>query len=544
MRVVIATLTAVLATTTMPPAAAMVPVALSVAMPLVAGVLLWATRGWRTPRWMPRPVLLGDTIIAGLVILTATPVRAALVVTLLPLFVAGAVSSRAADTVLVAVLGIGTIVGALGAPPVSTAILLSTVVVTAVAVAAQARQLRRAVSGGSRRIAFLSGRSRALLRGVTEALVLTTPSGRILDTNQPATDLAGGATSLVGRSCTEALRLHRDHAPLDCDRCPLAEHPGQDLEVWTEDDDGIRTTLLARVQPVLDRSGRVVELLHSFRDVSEIARARDAENTFLATASHELKTPLTIIRGSAETLAGRDHLPPDVRDHLLGSIVAKSSELDTMVGRLLQASRLRAGVTDIELTEVDVPPVAVARAASLDAASPDHRFTCAVDDHAPPARADRTGLETVLDHLLENARKYQPDGGDVLVRVHAEDRDVVIEVTDHGIGMTIEQQRRCFDRFWQGRTGDRRRFGGTGVGLFLVRELVHAMGGRVEVESQIGAGSTFRVRLPRADVPDEQPPTASAPEDAGLTMIEEFMQQMGVGAASPVPPAPRRDGSS
>ena len=537
MRVIIATLAAAVATASMPADEATVPVVLSAAMPLVAGLLTWATRDRRSPRWLPRPVLLGDAVIAALVVLTAAPVRVAMAVMLLPLFVAGAVSSRLADLVLVTLLGTTAVVGLVGAPIPARGVLGVTVAVTAVAVAVQGRQLRRAVTGGSQRIAFLSGRSRALLQGVTEALLVTTPSGRILDGNQPAVDLAGGS-GLVGRSCSDVLGLHRDHALLDCSRCPLAEEPGHDLEVWTEDGDGNRTTLLARVQPITNRHGRVIELLHSFRDVSEIARARDAENTFLATASHELKTPLTVIRGSAETLAARDELPAEVRDRLLTAIVGKSAELDVMIGRLLQASRLRAGITDVELADVEVTAVVGRQVDVLDRASPDHHLTWVADAPVPFAHADAEALAVVLDHLLENARKYSPDGGNIVTHVTHDDHDVVVEVTDHGIGMTVEQQRHCFDRFWQGRTGDRRRFGGTGVGLFLVRELVLAMGGRVVVTSQLGVGSTFTVRLPRVDAAAR--PAPEPVDEHGLSMIEEFMSQVGVTPGSPRPSQPDR----
>ena len=339
---------------------------------------------------------------------------------------------------------------------------------------------------------------------------------------------------MVGRTCADALGLHRDHALLDCSRCPLAEHPGKDLEVWTEDGDGNRTTLLARVQPITDRHGRVIELLHSFRDVSETARARDAENTFLATASHELKTPLTVIRGSAETLAARDALPDEVRERLLTAIVGKSAELDVMIGRLLQASRLRAGITDVELQDVEVAPVVDRQVTTLDRASLHHHLHWVSQPPVPLVRADPDALAVVLDHLLENARKYQPGGGEIITRIGHDEQDVVIEVADHGIGMTAEQQRRCFDRFWQGRTGDRRRFGGTGVGLFLVSELVQAMGGRVEVRSQVGVGSTFILRLPRVDA-RVRPDTGAPPREPAVEMIEQVMSQVGVATAGPRP---------
>jgi PAS domain S-box-containing protein len=396
----------------------------------------------------------------------------------------------------------------------------------------QTRLVRLSVAGSTNRAVFLSGRSQVLLRGITEAVFLTTPQGRVLEANQAAVDLAGGTADLVGRACLDAFGFRHDTALLDCRVCPLAGTPGRDLEVWTDAPDGQRVTLLARVQPVVDRSGTIVEILHTLRDVSEIARAREAENTFLATTSHELKTPLTVIRGSAETLRDRPGLPVDLHDRLLEAIIGRARDLDQTVTRLLQASRLRAGAEEVVLTEVDTVPVLAERVRAIDEASPDHRFTFHAPDRVPAVMGNARAVGVVIDHLLENARKYQPDGGLVDVRLHVDDVYLSIGVRDHGIGMTAEQQRRCFDRFWQGRAGDDRPYGGTGVGLYLVRELVRSMGGVVDVWSQLGRGSQFTVHLLRVDRLPTGPEPTVAQASRGRTMIDEFMRQVGVGAGA------------
>jgi signal transduction histidine kinase len=143
------------------------------------------------------------------------------------------------------------------------------------------------------------------------------------------------------------------------------------------------------------------------------------------------------------------------------------------------------------------------------------------------AWADLTALTTVVDHLLDNAVKYSPDGQRVEVVVRPGPSTVVIEVRDHGIGMNPEQANNCFEKFWQADSGDRRRFGGTGIGLYIVRSLVESMGGHIHVTSTPGEGTTFDVSLANAAhaaVPVQRNPVVT-PE---RSIIREFMRQIGV----------------
>jgi two-component system OmpR family sensor kinase len=145
-------------------------------------------------------------------------------------------------------------------------------------------------------------------------------------------------------------------------------------------------------------------------------------------------------------------------------------------------------------------------------------------------------LATVVDHLLDNAVKYSPEGGAITLSVDVVgDDDAELLVTDHGFGMTHEQVKHCFDPFWQAELADVRRFGGAGIGLYIVRSLVEAMEGHVSVESAPGEGSTFRVVLHRADrVHREEPETVMAEPGVGeRSIIREYMRQLGVGLEAP-----------
>jgi len=135
----------------------------------------------------------------------------------------------------------------------------------------------------------------------------------------------------------------------------------------------------------------------------------------------------------------------------------------------------------------------------------------------------------VVDHLLDNAIKYSPGGEPVEIRVWDDDGGVYIEVADHGVGMDDEQAAHCFDKFWQAESSDVRRFGGTGIGLYIVRSLVDAMGGRVEVRSVKGEGTTFKLAFARLDAVARPIPGEGQEEGVGeRTSIREFMRQIGV----------------
>jgi len=398
---------------------------------------------------------------------------------------------------------------------------------------------RAAVAGKSvadREAARMADRSGALLTGVAEAIVITSPHGRIREWNLAAErTFAVPRTQARGGLCSEVLELRHGLRELDCSSgcalVALAEESGQpDLEVWRPLGDGRRQPLLAHVADVRSDDGTVLDVVHSLRDVTRLKEAEEAKTMFLATASHELKTPLTVIEGFAELLAR--HPDPDAPEFrvALDTIVARSADLKRLVERLLLSSRIDAGKVDLVREPLDVAAIVAVRAQEV-ARSREHELVLRVADDLPHALAEPHAVETIIDHLVENAVKYSPDGGKLDVEVDRDDTHVVLSVADHGVGMTPEEAARCFDRFWQADGSDTRRFGGSGIGLYVVRSIVDALGGSIEVASELGVGSRFTVCLPRADVaprPPEQPDDEVASRAPEPSIIREFMRQVGV----------------
>ncbi len=241
----------------------------------------------------------------------------------------------------------------------------------------------------------------------------------------------------------------------------------------------------------LDQGGAVT----TFVDVSELRRLEQVRRDFVANASHELKTPLTSIRGFAETLLEGDP-PAHLKEEFLNSIRKNTLRLQRLVDDLLDLSRLESGGWSARAEEVGVAGVAREAWEELQpiAESKDVEFLIAGDTRA---MADRRGLVQIFRNLMENALRHTDEGGHIEVAIaETSDGTVEVSVSDDGEGIPSKVLPRIFERFFRADASRARDFGGTGLGLAIVRHLVGAMGGSVEAESELGKGTTIRFTLP------------------------------------------------
>ncbi|MDP1795497.1 MAG: PAS domain-containing sensor histidine kinase [Acidimicrobiales bacterium] len=378
----------------------------------------------------------------------------------------------------------------------------------------------------------LQNTSDAILSRVADAVILTDESGHLLQCNRAAEQIMGvTAAQAAQRSCSEMLGLFRGEAALDCSKgCQLLQSHGSDREaalgqeVWRLVDER-RQPLLANAEAVTDSDGKVIEVVHSLRDITRIKEADEAKTLFLATTSHELKTPLVVITGFSELLMTTD-LEPTARRQAVEAIHGRSVELSRIVERLLLSSQLESGHKTVALAAAEIPALIQERAHVIQS-STGRTISTQIPSDVPSVLTDVRAVTTIVDHLLENAVKYSPGGETVNLGVSFDDKAVRVEVADHGIGMNLEQVAHCFDKFWQGETTDVRRFGGTGIGLFIVQSLVESVGARIEVDSQVGVGTRFRVALPRL-VPTTALETPAPSGSGERSMVREFMKQIGV----------------
>ena len=247
-------------------------------------------------------------------------------------------------------------------------------------------------------------------------------------------------------------------------------------------------------------------VVYAVRDVTEERALETLRSDFVATASHELRTPMTSISGAARTLLRHgDQLPPQRHRDFLEMIVGESDRLARIVDQILVASRIEAGKIDVSFERCDATGIA---RSVVDSAK--HRAPSGIELHldAPDeleVDCDPDRLRQILGNIVDNAIKYSPDGGDVRVELHGEDNKVRFVVQDEGMGFEPSAAEAIFERFHRLDPQQTRGIGGTGLGLYIARELVRRMGGRIWAESERGRGAAFSFELPR--VREEVPST-------------------------------------
>jgi PAS domain S-box-containing protein len=241
-------------------------------------------------------------------------------------------------------------------------------------------------------------------------------------------------------------------------------------------------------------------VVYALRDVSDEQAFERARSDFVATASHELRTPLAAVYGAARTLRRTDiEIPAEQRDRFLEIIVSETERLTAIVSQILLAGQLEEGRVDVATSATDLTPLAESVLDSARLRSPD-RIELRLEQNGTPAvaLADEDKLRQVLVNLLDNAIKYSPDGGDVVLELAGGHGRVRVAVRDHGLGIPPGEQERIFEKFYRLDPALTRGVGGSGLGLFISRELVSRMGGSLTVRSQPGEGAAFVVDLPAA----------------------------------------------
>jgi signal transduction histidine kinase len=256
-------------------------------------------------------------------------------------------------------------------------------------------------------------------------------------------------------------------------------------------------TVALTVRP-LARGGALI----AAHDLTDVRRLETIRRDFVANVSHELKTPLTVIGGFAETIAEPD-LPSAQRESFAQTIVANVRRMQRIVDDLLDLSRIESGGWVPAPMRLDVALAAADVASSFRAAASAKGVTIDVDvsPDATLAHADPTAVRQVLVNLVDNAIRYTPAGGHVTLFSERDGEGVWIGVRDTGIGIAPEHVSRVFERFYRVDPARSREAGGTGLGLSIVRHLAEAHGGRVRADSVVGRGTTIAALFPSPERP-------------------------------------------
>jgi two-component system phosphate regulon sensor histidine kinase PhoR len=241
--------------------------------------------------------------------------------------------------------------------------------------------------------------------------------------------------------------------------------------------------------------------VYAFRDVTRERRLEELRSDFVATISHELRTPLASLHGAALTLRERGGgLSGQTQDDLLDMIAVQSRRLADLVEEILIAGQLDSGSLRV-VTEPFDPEELVwtAAAAARLMAGDETTIDVSLPPVLPKVAADAERTHQVLTNLLDNAIKYSPHGGRIELGIEADNGHARFTVRDEGLGIPLREQKQIFDKFYRLDPHHRRGIGGTGLGLYICRELVRLMNGRIWVDSDPGKGATFTFELPVAE---------------------------------------------
>jgi signal transduction histidine kinase len=262
--------------------------------------------------------------------------------------------------------------------------------------------------------------------------------------------------------------------------------------------DGSTVSVGMTYAPLLDRDGRLVNIIANVHDITRFREAEELKSTFISVVSHELKTPVSLIKGYAGTLRRQDaRWDEKTLNESLAVIEEESDRLNELIDNLLDASRLQAGALPLKWGQVALDDLSRRVVNKLRPQSNKHQFVVDFPGDFPAVRGDEARLEQVLSNLLTNAIKYSPQGGDIHIGGRTFSDRVVVSVSDQGIGIAPAEQMRVFDAFYRVDDALTRRTQGTGLGLYLVKAVIEAHGGHVWVESEPGRGAVFSLSLPR-----------------------------------------------
>jgi len=342
----------------------------------------------------------------------------------------------------------------------------------------------------------------AIIENSADGVLILDAKCRIETINRALAEITGWAPEQArGQLCSRVLALRDGQGRNVCETaCPL-EATAQEGRLEVEGDivrpDGQRTSVSITYSPLYDDEGSLVNIIGSVHDVTRFREAEEMKAMFISVISHELKTPVALIKGYANTLRREDaHWDADTVDESLTIIEEESDRLDRLINNLLEASRIQAGTLRMDMSDVHIPKLAAKAVDRFRVQALGHELQLDFPPNFPTLLGDEERLQGVLYNLVSNAIKYSPKGGKIRVGGRVWRDHVEVYVSDQGQGIPSEQQSRLFEPFYRVDSSLGRSTQGVGLGLFLSKAIIEGHGGRIWVESAPGQGSTFRFTLP------------------------------------------------
>ncbi|HZD38422.1 MAG TPA: PAS domain-containing sensor histidine kinase [Actinomycetes bacterium] len=348
---------------------------------------------------------------------------------------------------------------------------------------------------------------RAALRDIvghsTDGIYTVGPDRTVRSWNPAMMALTGyGEEEAVGQKCFNLLRARDtegvDMCAADCPILAAARSGREEVrDASVLNKDGVARWIHYAHAPIMGSDGDMDADVVVVRDVTRERQTDELKADFVASVSHELRTPLTPIKGFLMTLLREDRdFTQDRRHEYYKLMLMQAQRLERLIEDLLEVTRLETGAGLVDSSAIDAIDLVRQVVERFTSEDPARVVTVIAPNHAVYCRGDWMRTDQVLANLLSNALRYSPPNEPVEVRLVPQGREVVFEVRDSGPGIPIDEQPRIFERFHRGGHYLTREQGGAGLGLYLAKRLVEAMGGRIWVSSRLGHGSAFSFALP------------------------------------------------
>ncbi len=348
-----------------------------------------------------------------------------------------------------------------------------------------------------------------IINNITDGIMILDPGWKVVRMNRALSIITGWTPEEAkGHHCGAVLHLQ---SPRGHDFCsdrnpPPTLQKSQQVEGTIVLSSQPRRTVVITFTPLFDEQGNLLNILLDANDITRFREAEEMQSTFISVISHELKTPVALIKGYADTLRREDVTwDTDTIREGMAIIEEEADRLTHMIDDLLDASRIQAGGLRLDLEKVDVIALAKRVVEAFRTQTEAHEFVLDFPPQMPAAWADERRVYQIMSNLLNNAIKYSPGGGTIRVGGWASNYNLTIYVADQGIGIPESEQGMLFRRFYRVDSSSRRKTPGTGLGLYLSQALVEAQGGRIWVHSKPGEGSTFFFTLPLATQSHHEP---------------------------------------
>ncbi|MDA0333690.1 MAG: ATP-binding protein [bacterium] len=371
-------------------------------------------------------------------------------------------------------------------------------------------------------LASENSRLEIIFDSISEGLLVTDRHGRLIAANRALRDLFGINWAVEGRPAVEAVRNAAVGDAID--QALLGQTPECEITFAGE------RNLSVHAAPILASDGSgPVGTVTMFYEITRLRRLERMRADFVANVSHELRTPLTAIKGCAETLADGALQDPQAAARFVDVIATHADRLTRILEDLLSLSRLESEQTRVEMADANVQKIVQTACEAVSRIAADRKITVTTEiADGLRARCERRLIEQALINLLDNAVKYSPEGGSVVIRAKRQTRSsaavelagrlwsaggsettadesgtrsddaIVVEVADRGVGIPPAEVERVFERFYRVDRGRSRAMGGTGLGLSITRHIIALHGERVFVDSEFGVGSVFGFTLSAA----------------------------------------------